>query len=267
MSPDFFGFSKENVNKYFNELSKEIKREYGRDARVELIVVGGASVLINYNFRGSTMDIDSIVASRSSIKDAVNRVGDKYGLPNGWLNSDFQKTKSYSPKLVQYSKFYRTFNQVLTVRTIDAEYLVAMKLSSLRAYKNDKSDILGILREHAGSKPLDFQMIDTAVNELYGGWNILPEKAKETIITMLDNQNNEQFFEAIKSEEKTNLRLLSSFEEDYQNVLTEDNLDDVLQGLKNRKQSDFVLGNEYDTVIEETIENANDEAAEWDMEL
>ena len=42
------------------------------------------------------------------MKDAVNRVGDKMGLPNGWLNADFTRTSSYSPKLTTFSTYYKT---------------------------------------------------------------------------------------------------------------------------------------------------------------
>ena len=38
------------------------------------------------------------------------------------------KTDSYSPKLIEFSCYYRTFANVVTVRTIEAEYLIAMKL-------------------------------------------------------------------------------------------------------------------------------------------
>lgn len=103
----FDGFKKDDMNMYFLELSKELKKEFGRNANIELIVVGGASILINYNFRESTMDIDAIVSSQMSIKDAVNKVGDRLGLPNHWLNQDFRNTASYSPNLVHISKFYR----------------------------------------------------------------------------------------------------------------------------------------------------------------
>ena len=44
---------------------------------------------------------------------------DKYNLPNGWINSDFKQTKSYSPELIAHSRFYKKYNQVLTIRTID----------------------------------------------------------------------------------------------------------------------------------------------------
>lgn len=94
-----------------------------------------------------TYDIDAIIHAFSSMKEAINVVGDELGLPNGWLNSDFTKTASYSPKLLQYSKFYKRFGYVLDVRTVSREYLVAMKLMSGRKYKNDLSDIIGILYE------------------------------------------------------------------------------------------------------------------------
>lgn len=77
----------------------------------------------------------------------MNAVGDRLDLPNGWLNADFKNTNSYSPKLVQFSKYYRTYSNVLNIRAISAEYLVAMKLMSGRRYKKDLSDIIGILSE------------------------------------------------------------------------------------------------------------------------
>lgn len=40
---------------YFSALAEELKREYGKFVEVELIVVGGGSILLNYDFRGSTM--------------------------------------------------------------------------------------------------------------------------------------------------------------------------------------------------------------------
>ena len=46
-----------------------------------------------------TTAVDAIINAASSIKNAINRVGDKYDLPNGWLNTDFICTGSYSPSL------------------------------------------------------------------------------------------------------------------------------------------------------------------------
>lgn len=63
------------------------------------------------------------------MKDAINRVGDQMGLPNGWLNTDFMKTTSYTPKLIQYSQYYKTFSNPVVVRSwtpedVDAIYII-----------------------------------------------------------------------------------------------------------------------------------------------
>lgn len=53
---------------------------------------------------------------------------------------------------------------MLNIRTISAEYPVAMKLMSGRRYKKDLSDIIGILSEQERmGKPLSYQQIDCAV--------------------------------------------------------------------------------------------------------
>ena len=130
------------------ELAKEFRRLNGRAMPAELILVGSAAVLSNYGFREMTADVDAVIHAASSMKDAINHVGDRFHLPNGWLNSDFMRTVSYSPKLNEFSVYYKTFYRILTVRTVSAEYLIAMKLCSGRKYKNDFSDVIGILAEH-----------------------------------------------------------------------------------------------------------------------
>lgn len=148
MSSDSSVFTGENLNDYLKAVAKEYKKMGGKAMPAELILIGGAAVIANYGFREMTTDIDAIIHAASVMKDAINSVGDQYHLQNGWLNTDFMRTASYSPKLDQYSTYYRTFGGILSVRTVQAEYLIAMKLRSSRLYKNDRSDIAGILAEH-----------------------------------------------------------------------------------------------------------------------
>ena len=145
MSSDIISFNKENLNFYLNELAKEFRKLNGKSMPAEIILIGGASVLANYGFRDMTYDMDAIIVAASTMKEAINHIGDKYGLPDRWLNTDFIKTKSYSPKLIEHSVYFKTYCNILTVRTISGEYLIAMKLLSGRKYKNDLSDIVGIL--------------------------------------------------------------------------------------------------------------------------
>ena len=165
-------FTTENIDQYMKALAKAYRKLGGRNTPAEIILIGGAAVLADYGFREATYDIDAIITASSVMKDAIRAVGDEFNLPNGWLNEDFRKTASYSPKLVQYSQYYKNFYGVVTVRTVTAEYLVAMKMMSARQYKNDLSDIVGIIGEHQRKNaPLTFDRIDRAVRELYGSWD------------------------------------------------------------------------------------------------
>ena len=83
-------FTRDNLDSCLKELAKEFRKINGSRIPAEIILIGGASVLINYGFREMTYDMDAIIQASSSMKD-------------GWLNTDFMKTSSYTPKLIQYS--------------------------------------------------------------------------------------------------------------------------------------------------------------------
>lgn len=229
-------FTKENLDDCLRQLAKEFRKLNGTSVPAEIILIGGASVLLNYEFRDMTYDVDAIIQATSSMKDAINRVGESLDLPNGWLNSDFIHTKSYTPKLVQYTQYYKTYSNVLRIRTVSGEYLVAMKLMSGRKCKNDISDIVGILHEEKSKRtPIGFSKIEKAICELYGGWHNLPENSRELVEQILKNDNLELLYERYRSAEKETKSDLIAFEKDYPKVLTEDNVEEVIAGLKKRK--------------------------------
>ncbi len=60
-------FTKENVDGYLKELAKEYRKMIGSYVPAELILIGGAAVLINYGFREMTYDMDAIIQASSSI--------------------------------------------------------------------------------------------------------------------------------------------------------------------------------------------------------
>ena len=102
-----YEFSKSNIDHFLYELAKEYKKMNRAYPEAEIILIGGASMLVNYSFRDMTTDIDAYIKASSSMKDAINKIGDAYGFTSGWLNDDFKKTESYTPKIVEYSKFYK----------------------------------------------------------------------------------------------------------------------------------------------------------------
>lgn len=82
-------FTKENLDEYLKELGREYRRLMGKSMPAEIILIGGAAIIANYGFRDMTTDVDAIIRAASSMKDVINRVGDKFNLPNGWLNARF----------------------------------------------------------------------------------------------------------------------------------------------------------------------------------
>lgn len=228
--------TKENLDTYLKEVAKQFRKLNGKAMPAEITLIGGASILVNYGFRDSTYDVDALIQASSAMKDAINYVTDTLGLPNGWLNEDFKNTKSYTPRLVNYSKYYRTFSNVLTVRTITGEYLVAMKLMAYRQYKHDISDIVGILREQQNSgNPLTFERIDKAVTDLYDSWENMPENTQSMIQSILANEDMDALYDAYASEEAAAKDALITFEDKYPDVLKEDNLADILSHLLNKQ--------------------------------
>lgn len=228
--------TKENLDTYLKALAKQFRKLNGKAMPAEITLIGGASILINYGFRDSTYDVDALIHASSAMKDAINYVTDTLGLPNGWLNEDFKNTRSYTPRLVNYSKYYRTFSNVLTVRTITGEYLVAMKLMAYRQYKHDVSDIVGILREQQNNgDPLTFERIDKAVTDLYDSWENLPENAKSMIESILANEDMDALYDAYANEEAAAKDALITFDDKYPDVLKEDNLSDILSHLLNKQ--------------------------------
>ena len=228
-------FTKDTLNTCLRELAKEYRRLAGKYAKAEIILVGGAAVLANYGFREMTSDIDAVIHAESSIKDAIITIGDIYNLPKGWINTDFIRTPSYTSKLDEYSVYYRTFSNILTVRTINSEYLIAMKLKSGRQYKNDLSDIAGILKEQdIKNEPLCLEQIKTAYENLYFSWENMPEISRSFIEGVLENNNYTEIYEETVKNEKNSKDILISFENMYPGTAKEENVNEILKILKNK---------------------------------
>jgi len=228
-------FNKDNLDNYLKELSKVYKKEYGKYADAEIVLIGGAAILVGYDFREMTTDIDAIIRANASMKAAINMVGDMFELPNGWLNADFIKTSSYSPKLVQYSKHYKTFGGILNVRFITGEYLIAMKLCSFRPYKKDQSDILGVLQYHENlGEPITLERIEKAVVNLYGTLTHVSADAWDYVKQALCTDNLVELFHQVSEQESLAKSTLIQFEKDYEGVLKADNLQEILSQLTNK---------------------------------
>ena len=231
-------FTKHNIDEYLKKLAKRFRKLNGTRIPAEIILVGGASVLINYGFREKSNDIDAIIQASSAMKDAINQIRDEENLPQDWINSDFTHTASYSPFLRIYSKHYRTFSNIVEIRTVSGKYLIAMKLMSGRKYKNDLSDVIGILKEESSAgNNISIEQIRDAVKNLYGSYDALPDDSKvfiEKLMERLDKNDESDIYAEFVEQEKSNKTSLIEFESEYPGVLNEDNISDILSIIEQR---------------------------------
>lgn len=201
--------SKEQLDSIFKDIAKELKKKIKNKAlSYELIIVGGASILLNYSFRETTVDIDCLDVQDALMNEIINIVGEKYQLPNDWINTDFIKTNSYTPKLIQYSSYYKSYaNGSLVIRTIKDEYLIAMKMMAARKYKHDYSDIFGIIKENPS---LSFDKVMKAVENLYGDSSKIPSEMVAFVKSLFE-PNTISYADIEKGEEETETILLTKY--------------------------------------------------------
>ena len=229
-------FTKENLDMYLKELAKEYRKRSGKNTPAEIILIGGAAVVLNYGFREMTYDADAIITASSYMKDAINSVGDKYGLPTGWMNDDFKKTESYTPKIVQFARYYKTYSNIVTFRTVSGEYLLAMKLKSGRKYKYDMSDIIGILwDQEKNGDPLTFARIQGALCNLYGSYESLSEEIRNYLENVLEDGNYEKLYSRTRQFEAENKDNLLEYQNEKTDIISVDNINDVIAALRKKR--------------------------------
>jgi len=113
-----------------------------------------------------------------------------------------------------------------------------MKLRSGRKYKNDLSDIIGILSEHEKlGEPITMESIDTAVTNLYGGWDSISEEARQYIQNVMRQGNYGEMYDTILEEERRTKDLLIEFREHYPGVADTVNVDSIVADLKAKRGS------------------------------
>ena len=233
--------TRENFNECMKELGRRYRQLYGKKVNVEIILIGGGSILAKYMFRNLTYDVDAIIKMAPGIKDAAIAVADKYNLTHNWLNDDFKNTASYTDKLIEISKHYKRYANVLNVRVVESEYLIAMKLYSGREYKNDLSDVVGILNEHQlnGDK-IEIIKIKNALEYLYGKEYQIPQTSINLLERAFNSSKLDELYAEIKAYETNINKRLNEFESLYPNVITEKNIDGIINNIKYKFKDSIV---------------------------
>ena len=99
-----------------------------------------------------------------------------------------------------------------------------------RKYKNDLSDILGILSEHEEKgKPISFKMIDNAVHDLYGNWDSIPNTSVQFIKSVMQNGNYKTVYLRIRKNEERLENRLETFKDKHNGILNERNVNSIIE--------------------------------------
>jgi len=123
---------------YFEEINRRLSAD-GKHG--EILITGGAALTLVFNARDATQDVDAIFHPISDMRKIIGSIADDYGLPYDWLNDN---VKVYITDKIKFEKFLSYSN--LTVSVIDAESLLAMKLSSARHGSKDMEDSIFLMK-------------------------------------------------------------------------------------------------------------------------
>lgn len=164
------GLSKETILDAFSALNEKFEQQ---GVIGEVCVFGGTAMVLAFNARLSTHDVDAIFSPTDVFRRCSVTVAHEKGLPEDWLNDGVKgfvsgKGMLTTDDLPQFAN--------LRVTRPTAEYLLAMKCMAARApgydTQGDRQDIAFLIK-HLQLK--DAESAIAIVEEFYGPSRILPK--------------------------------------------------------------------------------------------
>lgn len=136
--------STDDIQGAFAALSEELER---RHRKAELVVVGGAALVLLFGARESTKDVDAYFVSpeASVVREAAEAVANRLNLPSDWLNDG---AKGYFVGITFGDVLYAS--ETLSVRAATTDQLLAMKLAAWRD-AIDRDDAKLLLMQMSGA--------------------------------------------------------------------------------------------------------------------
>lgn len=119
--------SRQDIEAAFRALAEKLRVQ---NAHVELLLVGGAAMVLRYRARDSTKDVDAIVLKSDAprhVAEIAGEIAGELGLPPDWLN---EGAKGYLHGLDLGEAIFE--HRHLVIRSASTAQLFAMKLSAWR---------------------------------------------------------------------------------------------------------------------------------------
>ena len=169
---DFTGrkeFTEKDILKLLSQVNAKLE-ERGQSASI--LLSGGASMSLMFNRDRLTQDVDAVLLSsnREEFRHLIAEVGAENGLEEDWLNDAVKGFIDFSWQ----KEFVPTGLSNLTVYSVPADKLLAMKLNAGRTFSKDKEDAIELMN-HLKLQSVD-EAIDILENSLPG--NVLTARTK-----------------------------------------------------------------------------------------
>lgn len=153
--------SKEDMLFYLNELNERLASV---DKQGEILLTGGAAMALVFNARDTTGDMDALFYPTDDLRKIISDMATKYskqGLESDWLND---AVSIYVTEKINFVPFMELSN--LTIKSVDAESLLAMKLTAARRHTSKDMDDSIFLMKHLNIKTEEelFKIVDNHVD-------------------------------------------------------------------------------------------------------
>jgi hypothetical protein len=160
-----------------------------RRVKADVLLYGGAAMLLAYDADRSTRDADSVFRPDGPVLEAAAEVADELGLGRGWLN---QQASVYLPPAAtthERAVFDRPVHDGpnLRVTAMNPRYLLAMKVHASRG-DQDVTDI-GVLADALGLA--DATEVLAVAQDVYGD-EPLPARSRPAVETALERRGGER---------------------------------------------------------------------------
>ena len=145
-----------------------------KQSRVEIAIYGGTVMMLAYDCREATKDIDAIFHPPEVVEPLIRQVAREQNLPEDWMNSGVGAFVARREERIQFTQL-----QIpgLAITRPSAKYLLAMKCRAGRLptpfRAGDMADIKFLLRELAIRSMAE---VDAIAVEFYGAPALEPGK-------------------------------------------------------------------------------------------
>ncbi len=155
-----------------------------KESKVTLVIGGGGSMILQYDYAGATTDIDAapVNSEFEHLKPYAEIVARELNIAPDWLNPYYQAFTVYLPEDASTRMQFTYKGKTLLVKSLGAEDILIMKLMAGRA--KDFGHIKHLLKSK-----LDYKIVERRLEELKQLYPQLAVKALDRLDEFKDEHD------------------------------------------------------------------------------